>query len=460
MAHGALSIALASTLAFAISSPVARADTNCPAAVEPPQSGGVYVLSTPGHLQWVKDANVSGTNAQWGSSYRMSRDIDMGSCTWDSVIGGVAPFFTGTFNGAGYLISGLAIDVNVTGGTSTDSYVGLFGRTESGSLIENVGFNGNVSATINQVVATGGVSHTLEIGALIGGSRGGTVRQSFTTGNVTGVVRTQSSAAAESLTVAATGLAGGLIGQSQSVIADSYATGAVNITVDVSSNAGNVNATKSYSFRAGGLIGNGVAGSTTRSYSTGSVDFSASISGGGSGSGSGSSAGAIGNNDAATSAGAWNTTTSRETVGIRAGTQTGGFSGLTTSEMRDTTSFGPSGLNWDIAGDCALTGVWSSCATRNDGFPTLSIFSLADRSGGSSSGVGTSLAPAPLLQQVGRLPGQECSDLDIPELNWSGVGGGGWSASWAEWAIPLTGGPVCVRELYYDPNLSRWAVRG
>ena len=456
-------IAIACAVTFATvalaTAPQAAADARCPTAEAPAQSGGVYVLSTPGNLQWVKDANVSGTNAQWGYSYRMNRDIDMGGCTWDSVIGGVAPFFTGSFNGAGYLISGLTIAVNVTGGTTTASYVGLFGRTEAGSVIENVGFHGSVSATINQVVLLGGVSHTLEIGALIGGSRGGTVRQSFTTGNVTGSVRVRSgnssATAPATNTVNATGLAGGLIGRSESIISDSFATGTVNITAGATSDLGNAQSTTSAVIRTGGLIGNGVAGSTTRSYSTGSVDFTLSFSTvGGNGSSSGNSAGAIGVNDAPVTVSAWNTTTSREVDGIRTGTQTGGFSGLTTTEMQDVASFGSAGLNWDIAGDCALTGVWSSCATRNEGFPTLSIFSLANRSGDDPG-----QAPPPIIQQVGLLPGQGCGDVDIPSLNWAGVGSGGWGQSWAEWAVPFTGGAVCTRELYYDSPRSRWAVR-
>lgn len=460
-AFAGIAIAYAVTFATAAlaTAPQSQADTGCPTATAPSQSGGVYALSTPGNLQWVKDANVSGANAQWGYSYRMNRDIDMGGCTWDSVIGGVAPFFTGSFNGAGYLISGLTIAVNVTGGTTTASYVGLFGRTETGSVIENVGFHGSVSATIDQVVLLGGVSHTLEIGALIGGSRGGTVRQSFATGNVTGSVRVRSEDASAiapaTNTVNATGFAGALIGRSESLLTDSYATGSVNITANATSDLGNAQSTTSAIVRAGGLIGTGVAGSTTRSYSTGSVDFTLSFSTtGGNGSSSGDSAGAIGVNEATATNNAWNTTTSREAVGIRSGTQTGGFTGLTTTQMQDVASFGPAGLNWDIAGGCSLARVWSSCATRNGGFPTLSIFSLADRSGDDPA-----QAPPPIIQQVGRLPSQQCSDLAIPSLDWAGVSPGGWTESWAEWAVPVTGGPVCTRELFYDSPRSRWAVR-
>jgi len=66
--------------------------------------------------------------------------------------------------------------------------------------------------------------------------------------------------------------------------------------------------------------------------------------------------------------------------------------------------------------------------------------------------------PPDIMQQVGRL-GQSCDEVDDGELNWGGAGAGGWNPSWADWAVPVTGGPVCVRSLYYNPYTMRWAVR-
>jgi len=391
----------------------------------------------------------------------MNRDIDMGGCTWTTVIGGVAPYFTGSFNGAGYLITGLTIGVNIVAAAGGTSYVGLFGRTEAGSVIENVGFNGNISGTIDAVVLLGGLDHTLEIGGLVGGSRGGIVRQSFATGNVTGSVSARSGDARGDTTVRATGYAGGLIGRSESDIADSYATGSIDMTASARSDQSSpgpgpdpLTLTSSAAY-SGGLIGKGAAGSIRRSYtSTGTMSTSSSAaSPSGDISALGVNGGAIVDNDAPAEASAWNSTLFPG-IGIPLGTQRGGFTGLSMTAMQDVTTFGPAGLNWDIAGDCALTQVWSLCSTRNDGFPTLSIFTLADRSGDDPE-----QAPPPILQQVGLLPGQRCADLDIPELNWAGVTSGGWGQSWAEWAVPVTGGPVCVRELFYDSPRSQWAVR-
>jgi len=384
----------------------------------------------------------------------MNRDIDMGGCTWTTVIGGVAPYFTGSLNGAGYLISGLTIAVSVTGAGSGSSYVGLIGRTEAGSVIENVGFTGNVSGAIDDVVLLGGIDLTLEIGALIGGSRGGIVRQAFVTGDVTGSVSVLSGEG-NGAAVQSRGFAGGLIGRSESVVIDSYARGNVDLNVAAANEGVNADTTTTTEGRAAGLLGVGVAGSVTRGYSTGATSLSGSgFTSGGTFAFSTAVANAIAENNAPVTASAVNVDTSGGAVSIFLGTQRLGFTDLTTAEMRSLAAFDPANLNWDIADDCALTQIWSLCAARNDGFPTLSIFTLANRSGDDPS-----QAPQPILQQVGLMPGQRCSDVDESELNWAGVTGGGWNQSWAEWAVPVTGGPVCVRKLFYDSPRSRWAVR-
>jgi hypothetical protein len=48
--------------------------------------------------------------------------------------------------------------------------------------------------------------------------------------------------------------------------------------------------------------------------------------------------------------------------------------------------------------------------------------------------------PAPILLQVGLLPGAECP--------------AGWHASWAAWAQTVTGGRVCTQTIVYRGN--RW----
>lgn len=82
------------------------------------------------------------------------------------------------------------------------------------------------------------------------------------------------------------------------------------------------------------------------------------------------------------------------------------------------------------------------------------MFTAAERSG---AGAGTTVTnPPDVIQQVGRLPSEDCSGLMIPELDWSGATGN-WGPSWAQWAVPVTGGYVCTRRLTYA-GAGRWEV--
>lgn len=140
-------------------------------------------------------------------------------------VGSNAQQFTGSFDGQGHSISGLAVNRAAT------DYVGLFGYT-SGATLANVKLvGGNVTGRDN-------------VGALVGYMQGGTL------GN-----------ASASTTVSGTGTGeantGGLVGTNDSgTIADASATG--NVT-----GAG---------YQVGGLVGFNVnGGSITRSYATGNV---------------------------------------------------------------------------------------------------------------------------------------------------------------------------------------------
>lgn len=64
--------------------------------------------------------------------------------------------------------------------------------------------------------------------------------------------------------------------------------------------------------------------------------------------------------------------------------------------------------------------------------------------------------PADVLQQVGLLPSGSCDLVADSDLNWGGAASGGWGRSWAAWAIPVTGGPVCTRILRFDPAVGHW----
>ena len=55
----------------------------------------------------------------------------------------------------------------------------------------------------------------------------------------------------------------------------------------------------------------------------------------------------------------------------------------------------------------------------------------------------TNSSPKPVLLQTGLLPGSTCD--------------AGWGASWAEWAVPVTGGNVCTQTVVYEEG--QWINR-
>ena len=209
--------------------------------------------------------------------------------------------FEGTFDGQGYEIKDLYIDRPNT------NYVGLFGFTDTGSVVENIG--------VVDVDITG----EWRVGGLVGFSDGGTVSDSYATGSVEGDTRV-----------------GGLIGINTGSVGGSYATGSVTGTGSwvgglVGINAGDVS--DSYStgsvegdWYVGGLVGWNDGGSVSDSYATGSV------------SGDGGVGGLVGWNDGDVSDSYWDTETSGQT-------ESDGGEGKTTEEMQNIDTFS----DWDIA---------------------------------------------------------------------------------------------------------------
>lgn len=147
--------------------------------------------------------------------YSLEAPLDLSGTTWSM---GVIPWFGGSFDGNGRVISNL----HIQGG----GYLGLFGRLRSGALISNLGLE---AARID---GTGD-----HIGCLVG-ANDGSITRSYSTGTVSGRIA-----------------AGGLVGQNGSgCITSSYSTSAVSANIAV-----------------GGLVGYNVFGCMANSYSTGSV---------------------------------------------------------------------------------------------------------------------------------------------------------------------------------------------
>jgi filamentous hemagglutinin family protein len=195
------------------------------------------------------DASATALAASSGSS-------DIWSTSGGFVpIGGNGANFTGNFDGMGYTISNLTINL------PQSVYVGLFGFIASGSVVQNVTLLG------------GSVTGGGNTGELAGASYG-SISNSYATGNVNG---------------SGGGQIGGLVGINNGAITNSYATGSVtggeNVGGLVGSNYGSItssHATGSVTGTGGGiggLLGNNYGGPISNSYATGNVTGSNYVGG-------------------------------------------------------------------------------------------------------------------------------------------------------------------------------------
>jgi hypothetical protein len=196
--------------------------------------------------------------------------------------GGVAPWWdglTGTFDGQGYEIRDLFIN------RPDEELVGLFGAVDRGGIIKNVGV---VDVTVTSETTVGG---------LAGWNYYGTVRNSYSSGNVTGKYNI-----------------GGLLGENYyGTVSNSYSSG--NVTGVT---------------RVGGLVGEDWYGTVGNSYYTGSVTGNYDVGG------------LVGMNyesGGTVSNSFWDTETSGQAT-------SDGGTGKTTAEMKDIATF--SGAGWNI----------------------------------------------------------------------------------------------------------------
>jgi hypothetical protein len=252
--------------------------------------------------------------------------------------------FTGSFDGQNHKISNLSIN------GLNDDYVGLFGAIDAGGEVKNVGVINvnmtgesdyvgglvgvNFDGTVSNSYSTGNVTGVDEVGGLVGVNFDGTVSNSYSTGNVSGEEN----------------YLGGLVGSNRDNgnILNSYSTG--NVTGD---NA------------VGGLVGRNDEGNISNSYSTGNVtgvgkvgglvghnsnDISNSYSTGNVTSKSGWIGGLIGYNNlgGTVSDSYWDT----EATGYDSSAGLPDSNGLTTSQMQGSSAEG--NMNFDF------TSTWST----------------------------------------------------------------------------------------------------
>jgi len=245
---------------------------------------------------------------------------------WHPIIGpGGDPPFTGIFDGQGYEIRDMFINLPDIG------YVGLFSKVGEEGHILNIG------------VVNADVTSTAYIGGLVGGNAG-TVSNSYSSGNVNGAwvvggltgvnTGTVSYSYSTSSVTSETG-AGGLVGQNDGTVSNSYSTS--DVTSDsgagglVGANTGTVINTYSTGnvtgdSGAGGLIANN-SGTVSNSYSTGSVSANEYVGG------------LVGYSDqGAVSNSFWDTESSGQST-------SDGGTGKTTTVMKSIATFSSAGWN-------------------------------------------------------------------------------------------------------------------
>jgi hypothetical protein len=196
-------------------------------------------------------------------SFTLMNDVDASATSgWNSgagfdPIGDSSTRFSGIFEGNSKTITGLTIN------RPYESYVGLFGYSDTSSQISNLGLVG------------GSVSGDIYVGGLTGYNKG-TLSHVYTTGNITGAGSGIDYGEAPT---------GGVVGRNDGTISYSYATGTVannygdNHGGFVGQNAGNItdsyatgNVTAGGANSTGGFVGaNLVGGVISRSNATGNV---------------------------------------------------------------------------------------------------------------------------------------------------------------------------------------------
>jgi len=168
--------------------------------------------------------DCAGATFQMTTNIAITNDYDTGDGNW-KCIGNEDTFrFAGTFDGHGYTVSGLQVNL---GGLS----IGLFGTVDSGGTIQNVGVSGAVSnggigaggvvgenlGTVQNCYNAATISGSQYIGGVVGYNNGGTVRNCYNAGAVSGVFY---------VPVYALTIDGGGTGATED---DIYAAGAVSI---------------------------------------------------------------------------------------------------------------------------------------------------------------------------------------------------------------------------------------
>jgi hypothetical protein len=269
----------------------------------------------------IRDARDLGT--MWSdptAHYRLEETLDLSGITWPIA---VIPWFEGTFDGNGHMISNLHIQ-----GTNL---LGLFGTLSSETRISHLGLEGvNVNGimfvgglvghnegTIASSYCTGKVIADSFIGGLVGYNKGGSITTSYSISTVEGSYRSSPYGRRNVLV-------GGLVGANWNggSITASYSIGSVSGRIRIGGLAGSNGSGSSY--------GHG-GSSITMSYSACTVSGSDLIGG------------LVGDDtDSITTQGFWD-------MDLSSLSASNGGTGLTTAEMQTSATFIEAG--WDFVNE-------------------------------------------------------------------------------------------------------------
>jgi filamentous hemagglutinin family protein len=268
-------------------------------------------------------ADLQNVSLDLAGVYALGKNIDAGGVP-SLPIGNQAAPFTGQFDGMWHTIADLSPQVM---DFMTELNAGLFGVIGPAGVVRDVG------------VLTSKVGISSRGSGILAGDNQGTIVNSYTTGSVFdafqdgntfgGLVGKNEGLIARSwssASVSGDDLNGGLVGYNTGTITQSYATG--DVTPQYSTGSG------------GGLVGLN-EGTISQSFATGKVGFGAQ----------GSAGFAYLNNGTIAPDSYWNTETTTQTQGVRAGAQLPASNGLTTAQMSTAASF--------VSYDFSPTGVWA-----------------------------------------------------------------------------------------------------
>jgi hypothetical protein len=254
-------------------------------------SGGTGEPNDPYQIADANDLLLLAADANdYGKSFILTADINMEGQVFTTAIiaAGGSIVFTGTFDGNDHKIRNFTIN----GGSN--SYLGLFGRVNTGGSVKNLGLEdcsvngsldswyigglvgGNSYGSISNCYSTGSVSGYQYFGGLVGYNYSGNIINCYSIGTVSGSSYSER--------------AGGLVGKNTGDIISCYSIGAVSSPYYVGGlvgyhSYGNIincysTGTISGSGYVGGLVGDNYEGDITNCYSTGNVSGSSSFVGG------------------------------------------------------------------------------------------------------------------------------------------------------------------------------------